>query len=226
MSTSVEKAASLSKIRPIHLVYETELTSPQQQAVEEGIAAMLHVAETKLAVHPNTGFETKEILENETYITLCKQLNAPEGTIDADVLGEFLKVDVLGPKGEGNPQHYAFWILASPTYSNFGDERQPNYEQINGKGLEGVGAFVSLDKFLQIDLLEDQTGMITTYVQHELGHVFGLVPKTRAVENRHCQDDACIMLPRIPLYQKLGSKELSYSQLCTSCQDDLKSYFS
>jgi len=117
-------------------------------------------------------------------------------------------------------------MLTSPVYGLIGRDDQKKFDQINGKGLEGIGAFVSTNRFSNATEYssEEQYGLIKSYVMHELLHIFGLVPEERATENRHCKNE-CIMQPRENLFEQLTTKTLDYGRICEPCQQDLVGYF-
>lgn len=125
--------------------------------------------------------------------------------------------------------HYDVMIVHSNVYD--GSDMK---EDLNGISLRGFGAIISTYKLNQLKDLDEQLKLkcIETITMHEIGHMFGLLPKERT-ENvyeeggLHC-NNMCVMKQgrRVPGgYPTITEHRLKHGAFCSICERDLKAIF-
>ena len=121
--------------------------------------------------------------------------------------------------------HYDIVVTCSDLYDD-------GCNFVIGAAVEGLGTVISVKRFLELDPAA-QRECIVTETMHEVGHVFGLVPKTRT-ENvshslgLHC-DNMCTMRQGLNVprdWINITNDRLAGHVFCKTCESDLRRYFS
>lgn len=95
----------------------------------------------------------------------------------------------------------------------------------------GLGTVLSVCRFLHLDM-ESRFNCIVTETIHELGHVFGLLPKNRTQDveeslGRHCSN-RCVMRQGITVpddWIDITDDRIACDPFCHRCAADLRAFF-
>jgi predicted Zn-dependent protease len=127
------------------------------------------------------------------------------------------------------------WQLTNPHYTVLLTHQDVYAEGLNymlGSSLVGLGCVMSTHRFMELGNIHTQAECFQTMTMHELGHVFGLVPKGRTVNveeslGKHCTNE-CLMrqgLGGIADNVQHTIDRIQGEPLCLHCLYDLRSYF-
>jgi predicted Zn-dependent protease len=124
--------------------------------------------------------------------------------------------------------HYDLFVCSSDLWTGEDDN---NF--VIGLARQLVGTVISVQKF-RVPGLDERTKRecVKTETIHEMGHVFGLLPYSRA-ENveyslgKHCAN-RCTMRQGLRLpddWVNITQDRLKYGTFCPQCQEDLRAFF-
>lgn len=229
----------MKNIKPVFVIRGENVEQYQWQAVLEGVEQLLKLAQMA-KVMPIVEFsawaahkdEDTELLIGFDGVLECigrsQQTNPRRDQVNGVAIVECLEDKVWR---ESIP-HYDVLVLERDMYSG-----EPDNSFIIGVATSGIGAVISVYRYLQLERGE-QYECIVTETMHEVGHVLGLVPDYRDYDYRdynvedvlgkHCTN-ICVMRQglRVPADTKRKTRDrLKYGALCTDCQRNLREFFS
>lgn len=224
----------MRNIKPIYVMFEEGVEDFQQHAVLSGIEEVLNLASVRQYFEMmNFGVWRQSPYQQggqllpwnsiDWYIQRGRKTSSRTGQLN----GNSMIIDLtIEPWKEAQP-HYDVVVLRSDMYS--GDEKT---SFVIGLASEGVGTIISVNRFQHLNQLL-QTECVTTEVMHELGHVFGIIPKNRSHSvsmslGKHCTE-ICVMRQGLQVpndWIRMTKDRLRYGPYCRFCHEGLQGSFS
>jgi predicted Zn-dependent protease len=230
-----------NSIKPMYVINEPGLASLEKEAFFSGLKKSLQIAKSYDIFMKHDlikDFGTKEgcSYQNGVIITHPSvELYLQDNCWDKDHkklnltnIASLFDNKLYKKDAEGRYNYYDIMIVHSDIIY---DSHSTEDEDLNGVGSEGFGAIISTYKLKDLDE-KLRFGCIETLTMHELGHMFGIIPKKRT-ENvyeeggLHC-NNMCVMKQgrRVPGgYPAITEHRLKHSPFCSTCEKDLKAIF-
>lgn len=212
----------MRNIKPIFIVYDSQIQSHDVKAILDGIAVILQIAgvANNIAVK-NFGVWNRSSRSYENigwYIKKGFNPNVRKNQIDASAV----LTECFNEPWQKITPHYDVMALSHDLYADNG-----NF--IFGIGQQGFGTVLSPFRY-RCDNVEAEYELLKTAVIHELGHVFGLVDNSRKdLDYRlgpHCKN-RCTMRQGISLeeWAVITNDRMQHGTFCSRCVSDLRKYF-
>ncbi|MDD5626837.1 MAG: hypothetical protein PHW01_02380 [Patescibacteria group bacterium] len=223
----------MQKIKPVYVMREDGIGAQQMEVVLAGICTILKIAgqSQNIKVYNFGIWRLNDWLDGgllvpyhsvDWYIDQGIKSSSRQGQVSGDAIMTNLWTE---PWQETSP-HYDVVVIWNDMYSG---EEDNNF--VIGLALPDTGTVISINRFLQLDL-KLQLECIKTEIIHEVGHVFGLLPKDRKdnIEEKlgkHCTN-TCVMRQGLRLpddWVAMTHDRLRFGPFCQECQRDLRGYF-
>jgi predicted Zn-dependent protease len=230
-----EREIKSSKIKPVYVMNQAELSDWEKKAVLDGVAELIRLTGVsgidlvdfgawRNKDHKNPDGSLKRFQSADWYVQRGRETSRNGRQLNADTMQLALGSEPLRNPQKGGKDHYDIFIVTDDMYS--GDT---NF--VIGIAQPGIGTTISTHRFKE---LEDRGRFecIKTETMHELGHVFGLLPAERIKDveyslGKHCTN-ICIMRQGLRLpddWVNMTNDRLKYGALCRTCETGLKKYF-
>lgn len=220
------------KIKPLYVMFQDGIGQDQIAAVMSGINTVLKIAGAESLIRVvnwgvwrNDGYCANGVLQAYQSVDWYVAKGFEKSRNKNQVYVRPIMYRLMDePWQEKNP-HYEVVVLHSDIYND-------GCNFVVGSAIEGFGTIVSINRFKNLER-QLQAGCIKTTVMHEIGHVFGLVPKTRTINvvkslGLHCTCQ-CVMRQGLSVphdFIKYTEERLATGQVfCPRCQQDLRNYF-
>lgn len=225
---------AMAKIKPVYIMNQEGLTALEKEAVLEGVRELMCLANVStievndLNVWRNKKSKDKGVFvpyqSVDWYIQRGKETSRNRFQLNAQTMQRELMIEPWRYSSQGGRDHYDILIVKDDMYLE-------NTNFVIGLAVKGIGTTISTHRFNGLDN-KVKYECIKTETMHEVGHTFGLIPKTRrtGVEEslgKHCTN-ICIMRQGLSLpddWIKMSNDRLKYSALCPICAQDLKNNF-
>lgn len=219
----------MSKFKPVNIVFEAGISLPQVESALCGVVEMLQLAQTpqpipvrNFGVWRQPGYNQGGALQPyqsvDWYAARGKQACDRANQLDVGVIMHYLENE---PWQKHEP-HYDVAVFSQ-------DFCTPSTNFVIGLGQAGLGTALSAYRFSGLGEMAPEC--LKTAVMHELGHVFGLIPRwrTQCVEEslgKHCTN-RCLMRQGLAIQNwiDMTRDRLNGPPLCNLCLNDLKNYF-
>ena len=221
----------MKNIRPFHVVFDEGIDPLERQAVQRavteilalaGVADLMHVSD--FHVWRERGYDQGGVLQPylsvDWYIRRGRESSGSPGQLNV----ETMMFELAGEPWRKVP-HYDLMVVSA-------DLTAKGMNFVIGYGNRGIGAIASVARIRHLEPgLRGEC--IKTEIMHELGHVFGLIPRERTVAveaqlGRHCAN-ICIMRQGVNVpddWIRITLDRLdSGAPFCPLCLRDLRSYF-
>lgn len=221
-----------TNIRPVFVMCEEGVSSPQLGAVIKGIREVLEIGDIErevevrsLGIWRDLGYHKETVLvawkSVDWYVDDARRATPHQtGQINGD---RFITLLLNEPWQELEP-HYDVVVLRSDLWAE-----GTNF--VIGLAVKGYATVISVNRFQALPMKE-QLDCITTEAAHEVGHVFGLVSdeRTENVEmslGKHCTN-RCTMRQGLNVptdWQAITRDRLRHGMFCAQCEKDLKGFW-
>ena len=238
MNSSLGKSFinKMGKLFPIFMMNQEGLKDLEKKSVLEGASELIKLAKVggieifDLGIWRNKDFidangALKPYQSVDWYIQRGKETSRNRNQLNIQMIGQLLVFEPWRDKNKGGKDHYDILVLHSDMYQS----EDTNF--VIGSAAEGIGTIISTYRFNQLEDRE-RYECIKTETMHELGHVFGLIPKNRKKDvkkslGKHCTN-ICVMRQGLNVPEdwiKMTNDRLRYGVLCPACEKDLINYF-
>ena len=224
-----------NRIKPVFAMNQEGLSDLEKKAVLDAASELIRLAEVdgiglvdfgvwRTNKYRNRGGSLKPYQSVDWYVQKGKETSRNRTQLNAGTMQSLLLFEPWRNPQEGGRDHYDILMVHSDMYLG-----ETNF--VIGVAKQGIGTTISTHRFKELDG-RDRYECIKTETMHELGHVFGLIPKDRT-ENveyslgKHCTN-RCIMRQglRLPIdWINITNDRLRYGVLCEPCEKNLKAYF-
>ena len=223
----------MKNLKPVNVMFETGVSDLLQEAVFEGIDEILVLAGVDKFITVNNhgnwrkspykkGEELIPYQSMDWYLVCGQYCSDRSNQLNAEAIMYAIWQE---PWQQVEP-HYDVVVLCSDIYA----DKSTNYAA--GLAQPGLATIISVNRYLGL-AGKLQFECIKTEIMHEVGHIFGLVPRDRErdIEENfgpHCTN-VCVMRQglRVPNDWILITRDrLGFGPFCASCRDNLREYFS